>query len=189
MFEAKKATQRRMKRRSFWDPIFSGKGVDVGCGEDLLVWPGADVQPFDREHGDANNLSDYVPHGSLNFVHASQCLEHMHDPVAAIKSWAKCVKKGGYLVVTVPDLTLYEKGLFPSRFNPDHHSTWSLFFEKSPCPCHQYVPDFVKKTGLNCLGMTLIDTDFDYSLMGETYDQTYYEPYAEAFIEMVFQVW
>lgn len=188
MNETKKATARRSKDLTFpWGQIFSGKGLDVGCGPDLLVWPGAEVRPFDLEHGDANHLDRHVEPGSLDFLHASQCLEHMHDPLAAFGSWAVCVRPGGYLVVTVPDLVLYGDFRWPSAPNPDHKTSWSLFYKKAPCPNHQYVPDFIEATRLLCPRAELIDTDYDYSRLGDGYDQTFYEPYAEAFIEMVFK--
>ena len=63
----------------------------------------------------------------------------------------------------------------------------ALFYKKSPCANHQYVPDFIEATRLLCPRAELIDTDYDYSRLGDGYDQTFYEPYAEAFIEMVFQ--
>jgi hypothetical protein len=44
------------------------------------------------------------------------------------------VKPGGYLVVTVPDEDLYEQGLWPSTFNPDHKHTFTIYKTSSWSP-------------------------------------------------------
>ena len=114
------------KSQKYWGNlekiVTQGKGIDIGCGDDPV---NSDVRCFDLENGDANCISKYV-HEQFDFVYASHCLEHMHDPRATILDWWKLVKPDGYLFVVVPDEDLYEQGVFPSRFNDDHKATFTI---------------------------------------------------------------
>jgi len=107
----------------FSEQYFSGSVLDIGAGKDL-VCPHA--IGFDLEDGDANLLDNYFQPESFDTVHSSHSLEHMYDPVNAITRWWKLVKKGGYLIIVVPDEDLYEQGIWPSIFNRDHKSTFRL---------------------------------------------------------------
>jgi SAM-dependent methyltransferase len=127
------------KAKQFWGPLeheaTRGKGIDIGCGPDPVT---PDARPFDLEHGDANFASRYF-NEQFDFVYSSHCLEHMHDPQATIQDWWKLVRPGGYLFVLVPDEDLYEQGVFPSRFNPDHKATFTVSKGKSWSPVSQNV--------------------------------------------------
>src|SRR5260221_10844863 len=83
-----------------------GRGIDIGCGNDPIS---SEAMPFDIQHGDANFISKYV-RGPFDYVYASHCLEHMHDPQAALLEWWSLVRPGGYLFFAVPDEDLYEQG-------------------------------------------------------------------------------
>lgn len=102
--------------------LFKGKGIDIGCGNDPIM---TDTRPFDRQHGDANRITDHVL-DTFDYVFSSHCLEHMCDPRDALKEWWKLVKPGGHLIFVVPDEDLYEQGVFPSRFNSDHKATFTI---------------------------------------------------------------
>jgi SAM-dependent methyltransferase len=169
-----------------WRHIFTPEaiGLDVGAGPDPV--PVGRVTSFDKEHGDANALSSYFPAASFDWVHGSQVLEHMHDPRAALTDWLKLVKPCGHVVMTIPSWELYESMVFPSRYNPDHKSTWSVWQKGSPAPHHIYVPDFVHSfDGAEGLLCRLVDTNFDYSI-GTKIDQTWKEEdMVEAWVEFV----
>lgn len=178
---------RRMtgKDKSFWEKIFKGKGIDIGAGDDLIKIDG--VIGFDVEDGDANKLHEYFPAESFDYIHASQCLEHMHDPVAALNSWMRVLKVGGFAVITIPSWELYEGMVWPSRYNPDHKSTFSMWQIGSPAPNHVKFPEWLEenfgehKTEI----CRLVDTNYNYKL-GTSVDQTYERVNAvEAFIEFV----
>jgi SAM-dependent methyltransferase len=100
----------------------AGMGIDSGCGRDPVL---PDVRCFDVEDGDANRISDFVRE-QFDFVFASHCLDYMHQPRLAALEWWKLVKPGGQLCFLVPDEDLYEEGVFPSRFNPDHRATFTI---------------------------------------------------------------
>ncbi len=173
------------KEKPFWEEVFTGKGIDIGAGDDLIDIDG--VVGFDVQDGDANRLHDYFPASSFDYIHASQCLEHMHDPVAALESWMKVLKVGGFAVITIPSWELYEGMVWPSRYNPDHKSTFSMWQKGSPAPNHVLFPDWL----LNNFSQhkieicRLVDTNYNYSI-GTKMDQTYDRANAvEAFIEFV----
>lgn len=192
MNETSKAMRRRRCEEAGggfkWSKVFQGSGVDVGAGGDPIQLP--NCKPFDMHDGDANFLSGHFAQESLDYVHASQCLEHMVDPRSALLNWALCVKKGGYIVATVPHWVLYEHQQWPSKFNADHKSAWSMDLRGAPnCPVLIHVPTFtaeMKQHGLPCLIQRTVDTNYDYTL-GPEIDQTFPEDGAEAWVELVFQ--
>lgn len=166
-----------------WISVFgAGKTIDVGSGDDPL--PRAD--PFDKEQGDAQFLSRYVKLATYDVLHSSHCLEHMRDPTLAFQEWIDVVKPGGYLVITVPDWELYEQFNWPSKWNPDHKSTWSLDVDESPAVIHINVPVWIKQFNIKPMRMKLIDTNYDYNLhdVDQTIDP---EKGVEAAIEIVAQ--
>lgn len=128
--ETRKANRRRAAD-PFFSRIFRGRGIDIGAGSDnldrdRLFTAIESCEDFDRQHGDAQEIQHVRTAGAYDFVYSSHCLEHMHDPVAALKAWFELVRPGGYLVVVVPDEDLYEQGGWPSRFNGDHKWTFTV---------------------------------------------------------------
>ncbi len=107
-----------------------GRILDIGAGQDPVV---AGAVCFDLQHGDANRIEAFDA-GSFDCVYSSHCLEHMHDPRESLANWWSLVKPGGTLFVIVPDEDLYEQGVFPSRFNSDHKSTFTLSKKQSWSP-------------------------------------------------------
>ena len=78
----------------------------IGIDKDYPNYNGKDL-PF----------ADY----SIDTVYNSHCLEHIGDYVGAISEWFRVLKIGGYLVIVVPHMYLYERRLFPpSHWNRDH---------------------------------------------------------------------
>jgi SAM-dependent methyltransferase len=110
--------------------LMRGRVLDIGAGDDPVT---PDAVPFDLAHGDANHITAFAP-GSFDCVYSSHCLEHMHDPVASLHNWWSLVRPGGHLFLVVPDEDLYEQGLFPSRFNSDHKSTFTIAKKRSWSP-------------------------------------------------------
>lgn len=100
-----------------------GNILDIGAGQDP-VSPGAVI--FDKPQGNAENILEHFEHGSFDTVFSSHCLEHINEPLLVIRDWFALVKPGGHLIVIVPDEDLYEQGHFPSIFNNDHKSTFTI---------------------------------------------------------------
>lgn len=91
----------------------------------------------------------------------------MHDARSTILEWWKLVRPGGFLFILVPDEDLYEQGVFPSRFNPDHKATFTISKAKS------WSPKSVNVLGLACslpggeiVSLQLQDVGYDRRLQG-----------------------
>lgn len=72
-----------------------GDGLDIGCGD----WPLEGATGVDVKHGgDAMALPD----GEYDYVFSSHCLEHLENPIAALKHWKSSLKAGGVLFLYLP---------------------------------------------------------------------------------------
>lgn len=115
------------KTKLFYPDLFSkyitGKTLDIGAGDDPVA---PDATVFDKAQGNAERIYDHFHKESFDSVFSSHCLEHVNDPTTVIKDWFGLVKPGGHLFVIVPDEDLYEQGHFPSIFNEDHKSTFTI---------------------------------------------------------------
>ena len=143
-------------------PYLQGRVLDIGAGLDPIT-PQAEV--FDKEQGDAQYLDRYFPSGSFDTVFSSHCLEHMVDPISALKSWFALVKPGGYLVTIVPDEDLYEQGHFPSLFNSDHKSTFTLSKSKSWSPRSNNCFELAQELQGEIIHLALQDNNYNRSRM------------------------
>lgn len=178
MNETSKAMRRRMKEDDDlifpWREIFRGKMLDVGCGPDPLRYEGC--IGFDSKDGDANKLSQYFEPESFDLLAGSHVLEHMADPRAAMRDWLKIVKPGGYVLQTVPDWVAYERMQWPSRFNGDHKSSWSMLYLGSIAPIHIHIPTFLKELEdiAEILLARYVERNFNWKLPADI-DQTWRE--------------
>jgi len=84
------------------------------------------AESFDVDKGDANTIDKYFEPETFDSIHSSHCLEHMINPVSALAGWWSILKRGGFLILVVPDEDLYEQTIWPSAFNSDHKSTFRL---------------------------------------------------------------
>lgn len=191
MKETSKAHARRAATPLF-QRAFNGTGIDIGGGDDPLQaspdFPGiVSVERFDREDGDAGAILRHRS-GMYDFVYSSQTLEDFADPCAVIAQWKKLVAAGGYMVVTVPDFTLYEERQWPSRRNGAHKVCWGIGEDvNAPTGAYMNALRFLNDTfpapWWKVWLLQLVDTNYDYSVRGA--DQTLGN--AEAFIEFVTQ--
>ena len=160
MFETQKTNAIRGSK--FIVKYLTGKLIDIGAGNDLVCeW----AERFDIEDGDANHILQHRAASSYDAVHSSHCLEHMHDPEAALKQWWDLLKPGGFLVVVVPDEDLYEQGMWPSRFNGDHKVTFRLDSDASWSPVSHDIRKLVSALP-NCrvISAERQDQGYDYRL-------------------------
>src|SRR3546814_1757808 len=101
-----------------------------------------------------------------------------------LRNWFRILKPGGHLIVTVPDEDLYEQGIFPSAYNPDHKWTFTIWKIASWSPKSRNPIDLVRSLGeaAEVLKLELLNATFRYSL--PRFDQTL-TPTGECGIEMV----
>ena len=191
MNELSKSIPRRQRDPAFLAHYFVGKGLDVGCGKDCLALYGEQfpliegVAPYDVifGHQDGQTLPE-IPDETFDFVHASHVLEHVPDPAAALATWLRVIKPGGYIVVLIPEEDLYEQGIWPSQKNPDHKRTFTICKERSWSPASVNVIDLVR--GLQPLAelvkLELLTSSFNFGW--PAMDQTL-TPIGECAIEFV----
>jgi tetratricopeptide (TPR) repeat protein len=131
--EIAKQMLRRNNDQRFFTRWISGDGIDIstepGSLSSLscffpLVKSVRNWQPSDGDAMLMGNVADDL----YDFVHASHYLAHVDDPLQALGNWIRICKPGGHLIVTAPDEDLYEQGVWPSTFNPDHK--WSFTIHK-----------------------------------------------------------
>ena len=141
MRETSKMTAIR-RRLGYDEHYFVGEGIDIGCGDDPLRAEAfrriRSVFHYDKSDGDASTCAGLAD-GQFDFVYSSHCLEHLEEPVAAVGHWLRICRPGGHLIVAVPHEIYYEKGLWPSRYNPDHKHSFRLE-PATVMPCSIHVP-------------------------------------------------
>ena len=167
--ETSKQFFRRSADRRYANRWIAGDGIDIGSGDDPLskltpYFPLLrSVRPFDLPDGDAM-LMDGIPAATYDFVHSSHCLEHLVDPVLALENWIRICRPGGYLIITVPDEDLYEQGVWPSTFNPDHKWTFTIAKPSSWSPKSVNLFDLLHRfvDGIEIIKLELLDSGFQY---------------------------
>ena len=191
MWEQSKAAKRRFDSGVFHNRYFVGHGIDVGGKPDPLgQYAGIftrmlSARTWDMEDGDAQYMAG-VADGQFDFLHASHCLEHMVDVGSSLANWIRIVRPGGFLIITVPDEDLYEMGVWPSRFNPDHKWTFTIMKETSWSPRSINVLDLLRPlAGQVEVEKIELLRDFYRDLwVAEAIDQTR-TPVAECSIEII----
>lgn len=187
--ETSVSMQRRVLDSRFARRYFVGNGIDVGGGYDPLAlfiefFPLIkNVINYDAPQGDAQKLAN-VDDASFDFLFSSHCLEHMRDAEEALANWIRVVRPGGHLVVCVPDEDLYEQGVWPSTFNPDHKMTFTLCKKTSWSPASVNVFNLLAKFChlVKPLNVSTIDHAYRYNL--PRFDQTT-TPLSECAIEFI----
>jgi SAM-dependent methyltransferase len=182
--------QRRVLDSRFVRRYFVGNGIDVGGGLDPLglfveLFPLIkNVFNYDEPQGDAQKLAN-VDDESFDFLFSSHCLEHVRDPVEALSNWIRVVRRGGHLIVAVPDEDLYEQGVWPSTFNTDHKMTFTICKKTSWSPASVNLFDLIAKFSqlVKPLSINTIDHAYRFNLPGR-FDQTG-TPLSECAIEFI----
>lgn len=179
MNETSKALIRRLHDVRYANTYFVGTGIDIGAGSDSIAqyhrqFPlMSQVRSWDMPDGDAQLMGD-VADESYDFVHSSHCLEHMVNPYEAFANWIRICRPGGHIITTIPDEDLYEQGQYPSTFNQDHKTTWTILKGESWSPVSinifQFLHEF--RFQIEVLKIELINSAFQYGQ--PRYDQTFY---------------
>ena len=136
MAETSKSQPRRLKE-GFFEKYVVEPIIDIGVGR-IDTYDGADpltpdCDTWDKDNGNAV-LMTKVKDSDYNTVYNSHLLEHLNDPITAIKNWFRILKKDGHLIICVPDRDSYErKTTLPSKWNGDHK--FFITADRSEPPC------------------------------------------------------
>jgi SAM-dependent methyltransferase len=176
-----------------WVDLLYGKTcIDIGCGDNPISFPQMEVTRFDMEQGDATKLDDYFPENHFEVINASQVIEDFDNLPEALWRITKCLKPGGIFIITVPDFVLYEQLQWPPVYNQGHRNTFSLYLPFSPAgENHWHIGgdrwnSMLEGLGLKTKLQRLVDTNYDYSKLGNREDQTLkFEDGVECSIEIV----
>lgn len=123
------------KCRSEYQKYCVGCGLDIASqGEPCVPWAWQlDLPPdkfayYNSNHpprgpiqlrGDARSLP--VDSGSLDFVFSSHLLEDFTDWLPILMEWVRVLKRGGNLIILVPDKELWNKALANGQPPNDAH--------------------------------------------------------------------
>jgi SAM-dependent methyltransferase len=122
--ETAKSHQRRLNEGWYQRYAPANKpGIDIGCGIDPI---NNTFYRWDSIYGDGDaTFMDGIPDEMFQTVYSSHLLEHIQDPVEAVRNWWRILKPSGHLIVVVPHRDLYEQQKeLPSRWNSDHKWFW-----------------------------------------------------------------
>lgn len=195
MHESSKSIFQKLRDSRYATRYLVGHGVDIGSGPDELgqyheFFPlMRSCRAWDTRDGDAQMMKS-IADNTLDFVHSSHCLEHMRDPKQALENWLRILKPGGHLVCIVPDEDLYEQGVFPSTYNPDHKHTFTIYKSTSWCAKSVNVVELLASLGegVEIKKIELLDATYRYGLPKilnkDRYDQTL-TPIGECSIEFI----
>lgn len=189
MKECSKSIARRLRDSRYASRYLVGHGVDIGGLPDPLalyaeLFPRiASLKTWDLSDGDAQLMAG-VPDEKFDFVFSSHCLEHLRDPAEGLRNWLRILKRGGHLVITIPDEDLYEQGVWPSTHNRDHKHAFTMHKDRSWCPASRNVLDLLRELGpsADIRKVEVIDETYRFDL--PRFDQTL-TPIAECAIEIV----
>ena len=101
----------QMEHRDFVSAYLTGKGVEIGAFKTPI--PGIRPTYVDRfgEYAGEPTLAEYYGDAcelpfeddSLDFIATSHVLEHVANPLAALKEWHRALRHGGIVYMVVPD--------------------------------------------------------------------------------------
>ena len=177
MQETSKSIIRRSYDKRYATRWLTGFGIDIGAGGDTIgnyrpLFPFmGHVKSWDVENGDAMVMAG-VEDSIYDFVHSSHCLEHLKDPILAIKHWVRICRPGGHIIIIIPDENLYEQGVWPSTFNTDHKWSFTIGKTESWSPVSLNVINVIKPVldQIDILKIELLDSNYFYGL--HRFDQT-----------------
>ena len=129
----------------------SGKLLDIGCSSGSFLfkmkhlgWDVSGIEPSLDAAKVANQSNLNVIHGSFedysfdeskkntyDLITAWMVLEHLHDPKLSIEKVSELLKKDGYFVFSVPEVSSWEFNFFKDKWYATQLPTHLSFFTKN----------------------------------------------------------
>ena len=134
---------------SFLDKCSAGKILDIGCGPGWLLsylnndWDkhGVEISTFASKNASEfgkifNGPLEEYSGGNFDYIVINHVIEHIKDPVLAIKNIRTMLKEGGILIIGTPDFDSGAARRYGSNFRLLHDPTHiSLFSSDSMHRC------------------------------------------------------
>ena len=129
-------------------PRLQGKGekvLDIGCGDGSFLkcaaqigWEAWGVEPdakaaarlsgFKVLQGNLPNIP--LPDASFDFITLSHVIEHLHDPVAALKEIHRLLKPGGQVWIATPNIESFGHRMFGATWIGIQSPTHLVLFNR-----------------------------------------------------------
>ncbi len=149
-------------------PVVLDIGFRGAGGEARPVTPHAAGVDLDYPGYDGRTLP--WADGAVDVVFSSHVLEHIDDPLGALRDWMRVLRIGGHVVCHVPHQFLYEKkAALPSRFNGDHKRFYT------PARLLAEVEAALKPNTYRVRRLVDFDEGHDYALPPEAHSNWGYE--------------
>lgn len=127
-------------------PYLNGLVVDVACGDQKIIpeaygvdgraLPGVDAVV---DMSDTQNLYQKLRDkngkflSTVDVIFSSHFLEHCDDQYGAIQSWSLLLKKGGYLILYLPDGRYYNNHENPEHMVDMNYDNFMFWFRRAWC--------------------------------------------------------
>lgn len=114
-----------------------GKIYDIGCGHDKITPDAIGIDGRSVFEGGVTQegLSVFPEnwHGTADVVYSSHTLEHMEDDYGTLMSWSKLLKKGGVLILYLPDGRYYNNYGNLEHMRDYQYEQFMMFFKRTLC--------------------------------------------------------
>jgi SAM-dependent methyltransferase len=193
MYENTKAALLRRGQHKIFINAFKGNGLHIGPGSDPLkkihypLCTNIETVNVNDSKIETDGIKNSLKDKQYDFVYSSHLPFYECEPLDVLNHWLNFVKTNGHLVFTVPDEDLYEQGNFPSIFNNSHKKTFSVYKKLSWSGKHYNILDILQKIdSISIKKIEIVDSNYDYSLIGKGIDQTFnFSDGVEACIEVI----
>lgn len=133
-----------------------GKGIDIGCGDDLVVPEavGVDDQRKGRSWvkivADASKRLPFLDEG-FDYIFSSHCLEDIENTEETLREWIRPLKRGGYIILYLPHRDLYH------GVNPEHKNEFE----------NQDIEEYLKKLDVEIVESYIHEGTYSFLVVGK----------------------
>lgn len=118
-------------------PYLNGDIIDIGCYDCKIIPSAFGVDGRKAEGVDlvTDNLYNifFYDNRLFDVVFSSHCLEHLENDYGAIKAWSPLLKKGGYLILYLPDGKRYSNDDNMEHMRDYTYENFMFWFKRVWC--------------------------------------------------------
>ncbi len=133
-----------------------GVGLDIGCGQGSHISSIGINDYFGDNHkiyggkyephitSQAEDIDKIFNQNTFGWILASHILEHVNDPIITFRKWCKLIRKGGFMILIMPDFK-YE----PNPWDITHKNFYTPEDFRNNCILPNQ--DLIKEVEINTL--------------------------------------